>query len=68
MPAGICWYFAGFIEPVMAGDVIVVGIDWIPALGIRLSFLVDGLSLTFALLPWGFAVDRWLVRASPRAA
>ncbi len=26
-----------------------VAIDWVPALGLRLGFLIDGLSLVFAL-------------------
>jgi multicomponent Na+:H+ antiporter subunit A len=35
---------------VSAGGVVRVAWDWVPSLGISLSFLIDGLSLTFGLL------------------
>jgi len=35
---------------------VVGGVDWAPALGLRLSWLLDGLSLTFALLICGIGV------------
>ncbi len=53
LPLGLTLYFAQFIEPVAFGATIATGIDWIPALGIRLSFFLDGLSLTFAMLICG---------------
>ena len=34
-------------------EVIIQGISWIPSLGIRLSFYLDGLSLLFALIITG---------------
>ncbi|MEO1000913.1 MAG: Na(+)/H(+) antiporter subunit A, partial [Pseudomonadota bacterium] len=42
--------FAAQIPAIAAGEVIRVSLDWVPSLGIALSFLIDGLSLTFALL------------------
>ncbi|WP_226779621.1 putative monovalent cation/H+ antiporter subunit A [Oceaniglobus trochenteri] len=46
----LCGWFATFIGPVSRGEVLRVSFDWAPSLGISLSFLVDGLSLTFLLL------------------
>ena len=46
-------HFAGFAGPVAAGERIVGGADWIPTLGVRFSWMIDGLSLTFALLVTG---------------
>jgi len=43
-------WFCTFIGPVSQGAVLRVQYDWVPSLGISLSFLVDGLSLTFLLL------------------
>ena len=41
----------GFAVPTVAGgDSIRVAADWVPSLGVSLSFLIDGLSLTFAVL------------------
>ncbi|MDR7555327.1 MAG: proton-conducting transporter membrane subunit [Armatimonadota bacterium] len=44
---------AARIEAVVAGQTLVVGLPWIPTLGARLSFHLDGLSLLFALLVTG---------------
>ncbi|MEM8916219.1 MAG: hypothetical protein AAGC83_10300, partial [Pseudomonadota bacterium] len=46
LPLGLTAFFAQFISPIAFGATISSGIDWIPALGIRLSFYLDGLSLT----------------------
>lgn len=46
MFVGLCRY----VGPVTAGHSVSGGIDWVPAFNIHLSFFVDGLSLTFALL------------------
>mgnify|MGYP001820198952 FL=1 len=46
-------FFVGFwqaLGPVGAGGSLRWSWDWVPSLGISLSFFVDGLSLTFALL------------------
>ena len=42
--------FASLIPNVASGEALRWSISWIPSLGIELAFLVDGLSLTFALL------------------
>jgi multicomponent Na+:H+ antiporter subunit A len=50
LPAALTVYFAQFLGPVAAGETLSFSTEWIPALGIALSFYVDGLSLLFALL------------------
>ncbi len=50
IPAAIFAYLVQFVPRVGSGEVILWAYDWVPALGIRLSILLDGLSLTFALL------------------
>jgi multicomponent Na+:H+ antiporter subunit A len=50
LPAGLTLYFAQFLGPVASGETFVFATEWVPALGISLSFYVDGLSLLFALL------------------
>src|ERR1044071_2521246 len=50
LPLGLMIYFARFVEPVAAGQVIAISYNWVPSLGIQLSFLIDGLSLLFAFL------------------
>jgi multicomponent Na+:H+ antiporter subunit A len=50
VPALITLYLGSFIAPIAAGQTFAVSVDWIPAYGMTLSFLLDGLSLTFALL------------------
>ena len=50
LPAGLFIYFAQFLGPIGAGETLVFSQPWITALDINLSFYVDGLSLTFALL------------------
>ena len=48
-PAILLLYFLSFLSGVNDGPVLIRH-DWIPSLGIQLSFLIDGLSLLFALL------------------
>ena len=50
LPFGLMIYFGSFLTAVAAGEVFVFSYDWLPSLGIRLSFLLDGLSVLFALL------------------
>ncbi|MEM8591349.1 MAG: proton-conducting transporter membrane subunit, partial [Pseudomonadota bacterium] len=50
LAAALFAWFCTMIPAIAAGEVIRVAWDWVPSLGIALSFLVDGLSLTFALL------------------
>lgn len=53
LPLGLTLYFAGFVSAVAAGQVLPFVYPWVPSMGINLSFYVDGLSLTFALLVSG---------------
>lgn len=43
-------WFLTFAPQIADGQTLRYVIDWVPSLGISLSFLLDGLSLTFALL------------------
>ena len=52
-PSALFLYFLSFLGDTAAGRVFVVSHDWAPALGIALSFALDGLSLLFALLITG---------------
>ena len=49
-PAWIFFHFTGFLETVGKNGAVTAGYDWIPSLGVRFSWFLDGLSLTFALL------------------
>jgi multicomponent Na+:H+ antiporter subunit A len=53
LPLGLTLYFAGFSGRVAGGTTIVAAYPWAPALGVNLSFYLDGLSLLFALLILG---------------
>ena len=53
IPAGLFVALCTLIGPVSRGEIVRFGIDWVPALGLRLGFLVDGLGLVFALLVTG---------------
>src|SRR5690554_2490699 len=50
LPLGLTVYFASHVPAVSNGQVILQSWDWLPGLGINLSFMLDGLSLLFALL------------------
>ncbi|MFC3853731.1 putative monovalent cation/H+ antiporter subunit A [Salinispirillum marinum] len=50
LPAGLTLYFASFIPAISAGAIITQEWAWFPGIDINLSFLLDGLSLMFALL------------------
>jgi multicomponent Na+:H+ antiporter subunit A len=49
-PALLALWFFGQLPAVMGGEVITLVLDWVPSLGMSLTFVVDGLSLLFALL------------------
>jgi multicomponent Na+:H+ antiporter subunit A len=53
IPAAIFAWLLQFLAPVAAGEQVLLGIDWVPSMDIRLSVLIDGLSLTFGLLITG---------------
>lgn len=49
-PLWMFWHFTGMLGAVANGTPVSGGFDWIPSLGVRFSWYLDGLSLTFALL------------------
>ncbi len=49
-PLAVFMHFAGFIPEVAAGEIVTGGYIWIPSFNVSFSWLIDGLSLTFALL------------------
>lgn len=49
LPASLAVYFSTFLSQVQDGPLL-LEYQWLPGLDISLNFLVDGLSLTFALL------------------
>lgn len=54
LPAGIAFYLLqAYLEPVLAGQVVAAAYAWMPGLDVSLSFYLDGLSFTFALLVSG---------------
>jgi multicomponent Na+:H+ antiporter subunit A len=53
VPAALCISLATTIPAIAAGGTVTYAIDWVPALSLRLSFVIDGLSLVFALLITG---------------
>jgi len=50
VPASIFLFLLGFLEPVAGGETVRATLDWVPSYAISLSFFIDGLSLTFALM------------------
>ena len=50
IPLLVFLHFAGMLDAVSRGHSISGGFDWVPSLGLRFSWFLDGLSLTFALL------------------
>jgi multicomponent Na+:H+ antiporter subunit A len=53
LPLVLTFYYLGYLDQVAAGGALVQVIPWLPALGIALSFYLDGLSLLFVLLVTG---------------
>jgi multicomponent Na+:H+ antiporter subunit A len=56
LPLALTVYFASHIPSVMGGASVLQAHAWVPGLGVQLSFLLDGLSLLFALLISGIGV------------
>ena len=50
LPLGIFIFFATKYNSITDGEVLKESYRWIPSLGINISFFLDGLSLTFALI------------------
>ncbi|TCR93228.1 putative monovalent cation/H+ antiporter subunit A [Rhizobium sp. BK376] len=53
VPALAFLHFATFLPAIAGGGSVVAGFDWVPSLSLCFSWLLDGLSLTFALLITG---------------
>ncbi len=49
-PALLALGFMVQLPAVMAGDTLHFALEWVPSLGMSLTFVLDGLSLLFALL------------------
>ncbi|WP_306118155.1 MULTISPECIES: putative monovalent cation/H+ antiporter subunit A [unclassified Roseitalea] len=50
VPALVFIHFLGFLDDIAAGARVTGGVQWIPSFNVNFSWLIDGLSLTFALL------------------
>ncbi len=50
VPLAIFFYFTTFIDEISNGQIINASYSWFPSFDIHLDFLMDGLSLTFALI------------------
>ncbi|KAA0874215.1 putative monovalent cation/H+ antiporter subunit A [Nitrincola tapanii] len=53
LPAGLTLWFASHLPEIIAGGKVIQPYAWIPGLDISLTFVLDGLSLLFALLICG---------------
>ncbi len=53
VPFVLAVLFATFLPVIAGGERLRFASEWVPSLGINLTFLIDGLSLTFALLITG---------------
>jgi multicomponent Na+:H+ antiporter subunit A len=49
-PAALALGFLSLMPAVMNGEVVAFAVEWVPSLGMSLTFVIDGLSLLFALL------------------
>ncbi|RCV87706.1 putative monovalent cation/H+ antiporter subunit A [Billgrantia montanilacus] len=49
-PAALALGFLSLMPAVMDGEVVTYAVEWVPSLGMSLTFVIDGLSLLFALL------------------
>jgi multicomponent Na+:H+ antiporter subunit A len=52
-PGLLLAHFSGLLAPVASGQALEESWEWVPGLGVRLAFRLDGLSLLFALLVTG---------------
>ncbi len=52
-PAALALWFLSQLPAVMAGETLVLTMEWVPSLGMSLTFVIDGLSMLFALLVTG---------------
>ena len=56
VPVAITVWLLTLLGPVRDQGALRFGIEWVPSLGVALDFLVDGLSLLFALLVGGIGI------------
>ncbi|SDM01328.1 multisubunit sodium/proton antiporter, MrpA subunit [Franzmannia pantelleriensis] len=49
-PAALALWLLTQLPAVMGGEVLVFSLEWVPSLGMSLTFVLDGLSMLFALL------------------
>lgn len=64
VPLGLFVWFASFLPQISAGETVYKLYEWVPALGVNLSFQLDGLSLLFALLITGIGTLVFLYSAA----
>jgi multicomponent Na+:H+ antiporter subunit A len=64
VPLGLFVYFASFLPKISAGETVYRLYEWVPTLGVNLSFQLDGLSLLFALLITGIGTLVFLYSAA----
>ena len=53
LPLALTVYFLTFAPAITDGETITTTFDWVPSLGVQLSFALDGLSWVFALIVTG---------------
>lgn len=53
LPAGLVIYFATQVPSIAGGQPLRTSQDWVPSMGVNISFYVDGLGLLFAFLICG---------------
>ena len=60
LPLGLTLFFVSQIQTVAAGGVVTWSFDWVPSLGVPISFYIDGLALVMALLVAGIGTCVYL--------
>ncbi len=64
LPLSLFIYFLTFIGPVSRGESPLISYSWVPSVGVNFNFLVDGLSLLFALMITGIGTLVFLYTSS----
>lgn len=64
LPLSLFIYFLSFIPLVTADQAALISYEWVPSMGINFNFLVDGLSLLFALMITGIGTLVFLYTSS----
>jgi multicomponent Na+:H+ antiporter subunit A len=54
--AALFVWFLSLAPQIAAGEVLRLSVPWVPSLGLDLAFMLDGLSLTFALMITGIGI------------